>query len=84
MRSLLITTKILHIVTIWTEYELLNGVIDHLYKSLGTTSNYSANSNLHTKNHSALSSQSAFTSRCLVTALNNGYFSASCSSPVQN
>jgi hypothetical protein len=42
-------TILKYIVTIY-EYvtELVNGFSDHLYTSLGTTSNYSAVANLHT------------------------------------
>jgi hypothetical protein len=57
-----------------------DGVIAHLYTRLGTTNNYSAIAELHnlqlTREH-AKSSQSAFTSRFLVTDLNNGDSSAS-------
>jgi hypothetical protein len=58
----------------------VNVFIDHLYTRLGTTSNYSAIANLHnsqiTRAH-AKSSQSAFTSRFLVTDLNSEDSSAS-------
>jgi hypothetical protein len=52
----------------------------HLHKPLGTTSNYSAIANLDTLQITtarAKSSQSAFTSRFLVTDLNSGDSSAS-------
>jgi hypothetical protein len=52
------------------------GFIDHLYTPLGNTNKYNTIANFHTTNHSTLSSQSVYTSRCLVTALNNGYSSA--------
>jgi hypothetical protein len=54
--------------------------IDHLYTPLATTSNYSAIANKHTlliTTAHAKSSQFAFTSRFLVTNLNNEGFSAS-------
>jgi hypothetical protein len=40
------------------------------------TNNYKKIAASHTTNHSTLSPQPAFTSRCSVTALNNGYSSA--------
>jgi hypothetical protein len=49
--------------------------IDTLYIELGATGN-TALLLIYTTNNSTLSSQSAFTSRYLVTALNNGYSSA--------
>jgi hypothetical protein len=52
------------------------GFIDHLYTRLGTTSNYNTTADFHTINHSMLSSQPAFSSRCLVKALNDGCSSA--------
>jgi hypothetical protein len=52
----------------------MNGFVDHLYTPFGYTSNYKTIADFHTK-----SSQSAFTGRCLVTALNNGCSSAMCS-----
>jgi hypothetical protein len=53
--------------------------IDYLYTPLRTTSNYIATANLHTLQSlgHAKSSQFAFTSRFLVTDLNNGDSSAS-------
>jgi hypothetical protein len=57
----------------------VNGVIDHLYTRLGTVRNYRAIAELHAlkiiRAH-AKSSRSAFTSRFLVTDLNNGDSSA--------
>jgi hypothetical protein len=47
----------------------VNRVIDHLH--VVTTNNYYTTADFHTK-----SSKSAFTSRCLVTGLNNVYSSA--------
>jgi hypothetical protein len=58
----------------------VNEFIDHLYTRLGTTSTYNAIADLHplqiTIAH-AKSSQSAFTSRFLVTDLNDRDSSAS-------
>jgi hypothetical protein len=59
---------------------LVARIIDHLYKQLITTSNYTVIDNPHTlqiTRSQAMSSQSAFTSRFLVTDLNNGDSSAS-------
>jgi hypothetical protein len=57
----------------------VNGFIDHLYTRLGMTRNYSATADLHalqiTRAHPKYS-QSVFTSRYLVTDLNNGDSSA--------
>jgi hypothetical protein len=60
----------------------VNGFIDHLYTSLGTTSNYSAIANLHTLQITAPNTESSpacsvSTSRSLVTACNSGDSSAS-------
>jgi hypothetical protein len=63
----------------------MNRFIDHLYTRLGTTSTYNAVADLHTLQISrahAKSSQSAFTSRFLVTDLNNGDYSAFCARAV--
>jgi hypothetical protein len=64
---------------------LVNGFVDHLYTRLGTTSIYSAIAGLHTlhitRTHDK-SSQSTFTSRFLVTDLNNGDSSASVIKPL--
>jgi hypothetical protein len=54
----------------------VNGFIDHLYTPLGTTSTYSSIANLHnsyitTAHANPIPAWSVFTSRCLVTALNN-------------
>jgi hypothetical protein len=49
---------------VWTGEENLQVVI---------TNNYNITADFHIINHSMLSFQSAFTTRCLVTALNNGY-----------
>jgi hypothetical protein len=57
-----------------TGFGLVNRFIDHL--QVVTTSNYNTIADFHTTNHSPLPSQSAFTSRYLITALNNGYSSA--------
>jgi hypothetical protein len=54
-------------------YGLANGFIDHFYTPLRATSNYNTVADFHITTHFTLSSQSAFTSRCLVTALSNGY-----------
>jgi hypothetical protein len=59
--------------------------IDHLYTRLGTTNNYSAIADLHTSQFTrahAMSSQSAFSSRFLVTDLNNGDSSPSIVTPL--
>jgi hypothetical protein len=57
------------------EFGLMNGFIYHLQTRLGTTSTYNAIADLHTlqitREHTE-SSQTAFTSRFLVTDLNNG------------
>jgi hypothetical protein len=55
-------------------FGLVNRFIDHLL--VVTTSNYNSIADFHTTNHCTLSSQSAFTSHCLVTALNSGYSTA--------
>jgi hypothetical protein len=56
-----------------TGYVLDIGSIDHL--QVISRNNYNTIADFHTTNHFTLkSSQSAFTSRCLVTALNNGFF----------
>jgi hypothetical protein len=47
----------------------VNRFLDYLL--VVTTNNYNTIADFHTTNHSTLSSQSAFTSRYLVTALNN-------------
>jgi hypothetical protein len=49
-------------------------IIDHF--QVVTTNNYYTIADFHTINHTTLSSKSAFTSRCLVTALHNGCSSA--------
>jgi hypothetical protein len=51
----------------------VNRFIDHLQAV--TANNFNTIADFHTTNHSTLSSQSAFTGRYLVTALNNGYSS---------
>jgi hypothetical protein len=56
---------------------LVNGFIDQLYTRLGTTSTYKAITRAQAK-----SSQSVFTSRFLVTDLNNGDSSASVVTPL--
>jgi hypothetical protein len=48
-------------------YGMVNGFIDHLYTSLGTTSNYSAIANLHTLQIATRYIFSIFTSRILAT-----------------
>jgi hypothetical protein len=53
---------------------LANIFINHLHIPLGITSTYNATTNLHVKSSPACS---VFTSRCLVTALNNGNSTAS-------
>jgi hypothetical protein len=55
-----------------TGYGFVNKFIDHL--QFITTNIYNTIADFHTTNHSTLSSQSAFTSRCLVTVLNDSYF----------
>jgi hypothetical protein len=61
-------------------FGLVTQFLEHLYTQLVTTSNYGATANLHTlqitKAH-AKSFLSTFTSRFLVTNLNNGERSAS-------
>jgi hypothetical protein len=58
-------------------YGLVNEFIDHLYTSLGTTSNYSATANLHysqitTALAKPLIACCVLTSRSLATASNSG------------
>jgi hypothetical protein len=53
---------------------MVSSFVDHL--QVVTTNNYNTIADFHTTDHSTLSSQSAFTSCYLVTALNNGYSSA--------
>jgi hypothetical protein len=70
------------VVCLLTGYGLDIGFIDHLYTPLETTSNYSANANLHTLQITAVNtkfspSRSAFNSRSLATASNSG--DSSCS-----
>jgi hypothetical protein len=64
---------------------IVNGFIDHLYTRLGSTSTYNAIAGLHILQITrarAKFSQSAFTSRFLVTVLNNEDFSASVVTPL--
>jgi hypothetical protein len=66
-------------------FGFVNGLIDHLYTQLKTTSTFVAIADLHilqiTRAH-AKSSQSAFTSHFLVKDLKNGDSSASVVTPL--
>jgi hypothetical protein len=64
-------------------FQLVNGFIDHLYPPLGTTSNYSAITNLHTLQFTTGHTKSfpvycVSNSRTLATASNIGHSLASC------
>jgi hypothetical protein len=60
-------------------FGLVNGFIDHLYTRLGITSNYSVTADLHNSQITTAPTRPqsfiVFPSRCLVTALNDGFFS---------
>jgi hypothetical protein len=63
----------------------VNGFIVHLYTQLGTTSTYKAIADLHTLHSTRVhckSSQYVFTSRFLITDLNNGDSSDSVVTPL--
>jgi hypothetical protein len=82
-------------VLLLTGFGLNTGFIDHLYKQLGTTRNYSAIADLQNSKSTKAPATSfpaccAFISRSLATASNSGDFSAShaqvlfLQNPVQN